>query len=111
MPYRPPPIGRKHLVVTRPAREDIDSILDYLAREAGVETALRFADTIDSELAKLAYLGHAGVSREQLSPGLRMTLIGSYVVYFRVSLDETFIVRVLHGARDIDAIDFEAPSE
>lgn len=111
MPYRPPPLGRKRLVVTRPAQTDIDDILDYLAREAGIETALRFADTIDAELAKLAYLGHAGASREHVSPGLRMTVIGRYVVYFRVIPDETIIVRVLHSARDIDAVNFDLPSK
>ncbi len=108
MTYRPPSIGPKKLVLTGPASSDINAILDYLAREAGVETALRFADKIDAELAKLAFVGHAGVSREWLSPGLRLTIIGSYVVYFRVTESETRIVRVLHGARDIASLDFDA---
>lgn len=111
MPYRPPPIGPKRLKLTAPARSDIDGILDYLANEAGIETALRFVDKIDAELAKLAFLGHAGVSREWLSPGLRLTVIGSYVVYFRVIGDETIILRVLHGACDVASIQFENDKE
>lgn len=107
MPYRPPPLGPKTLIMSSLAEADIDDLLDYLAEEASVETALRFADKIDAEFNRLAAIGHAGVSREGLSPGLRLTLIASYAVYFRVTPNEVKIVRVLHGARDISAIGFD----
>ena len=110
MPYRPPPLGPKTLKVSDPAKTDIDKILDYLAQEASVETSLRFADKIDTELSRLAATGHSGVSREWLSHGLRLTLIASYAVYFRVTSTEIVIVRVIHGSRDIAAIDFEDPA-
>ncbi len=54
---------------------------------------------------RLADVGHSGVSREWLSPGLRMTTIGRYCVYFRISQTETRIIRFLHGSRDISAIE------
>jgi toxin ParE1/3/4 len=111
MPYRPPPLGPKQLHVTNPARADIDEALAYLAREASLPTALRFADRIGKELARLADIGHAGVSRDWLSPGLRMTIIGRYCVYFRVTLTETRIIRFLHGSRDVSQIIFEHSAE
>lgn len=107
MSQPPAPLGPKHLTVTGPARADMDELLAYIAAQAGLDPALRFADTLDGAFAKLAFLGHAGVSREWIKPGLRMAIVGSYCVYFRVSIDETRILRVLHGARDIDAIIFE----
>lgn len=111
MTSRPPPIGPKHLDITGPARADIDEALAYIAREAGLDTALRFADQIDQQLYRLAELGHAGVSREWISPGLRLTLIGSYSVYFRVTPTATIIVRFLRGSRDISKVEFGADDE
>ncbi|MEQ1714869.1 MAG: type II toxin-antitoxin system RelE/ParE family toxin [Hyphomicrobium sp.] len=106
MPYRPPPLGPKHLHVTGPARADIDDALAYLAADAGLQVALDFADRIDELMFRLADIGHSGVSREWLSPGLRMTAIGRYCVYFRVTQTETRIIRFLHGSRDVSAVVF-----
>jgi toxin ParE1/3/4 len=107
MTTTPPPLGPKTLHVTNPARADIDEALDYLAREASVRVALDFADEIGRSLANLADLGHSGVSREWLSPGLRMTTVGRYCVYFRLTHTETRIIRVLHGARDVSQAIFD----
>jgi len=107
MPREPPSLGPKRLILSRAAEADVDAIIDYIAGEAGTEIAYRFAERIDAELAQLAELGHSGVSRESVSPGLRLTTIGVYCVYFRLSPDETLIVRVLHGSRDASQIGFD----
>jgi toxin ParE1/3/4 len=110
MPGEPPALGPKKLILTRAAEADIDAIIDYIAGEAGIEIAYRFAERIDAELAQLAELGHSGASREWVSPGLRLTTIGVYCVYFRVAPNETLIVRVLHGSRDVSQIGFDEPN-
>ena len=94
------------------AAEDLPAELPVfvdIAEQAGLDTALRFADRIDDELNRLADLGHAGVAREWLSPGLRLTMIGNYSVYFRVTATATVIVRFLRGSRDIADVDFGSP--
>lgn len=106
-PREPPALGPKRLILTRAAEADIDAIVDFIVGEAGTEIASGFAERIDAELAHLAELGHGGVSREWVSPGLRLTTIGAYCVYFRVSTYETLIVRVLHGSRDASHIGFD----
>lgn len=111
MPHRPPPLGPKKLLISRSAQADVDDALDYLAREASLRVAMDFADLIGETLARLAALGHAGVSREWLSPGLRMTTVGRRCIYFRVTDTETRIVRVLHGARDVHDIAFFSGDE
>lgn len=111
MPHESPALGPKTLRLTRAAEADLDEISDHIADEAGVEIATRFADRIDTELTKLAELGHSGASREWVSPGLRLRTIGIYCVYFRVSPAETLIVRVLHGSRDVSQIVFDGPRE
>lgn len=102
-----PPLGPKTLRLTHMAETDLDEILSYLEAEAGTAVARKFADSLDIELQKLAQLGHSGVSREHISPGLRAFLFGSYCFYFRITDDATIIVRVLHGARDIASLSFE----
>ncbi len=109
MASKPPTLGPKALRLSHAAEADIDQIIDHIADEAGVEIAARFAARIDTELATLADLGHSGVSREWVSPGLRLTTIGVYCVYFRVTRSETLIVRILHGSRDVEAIVFDDP--
>ncbi len=105
-----PELGPRTLRLTRAAETDIDAIIDHIAGEAGIEIAARFADRIDAELANLAELGHSGVSREWVSPGLRLTTIAAYCVYFRVSHADTLIVRILHGSRDVSQFTFNDPT-
>ena len=111
MPYRAPPVGRKQLQLAGPARTDIDEILAYVARESGLDTALTLADRIDTELNRRASVGHAGASREWLSPGLRLTVVAGFSVYFRVTPTETIIVRFLRGSRDASVIAFDADTD
>lgn len=35
-----------------------------------------------------------------------MTVFGNYCIYFRLTKAETIVVRILHGARDIQAASF-----
>ena len=110
MPGRKP-LSPKHLQITDTARADIREIIAYLASEAGTTVAETFLRRIDAGLTTLAELGHSGVSREWISPGLRLHVIGNYCVYFRCTEDTTRIIRVLNAARDVNAITFEALSK
>lgn len=102
------PLSPKQLHITDTARADIREIIGYLASEAGADVAETFLLRIDAELTTLAELGHSGVSREWINPGLRLLVIGNYGAYFRVTEHTTSIIRVLNGARDVDAVVFGA---
>jgi plasmid stabilization system protein ParE len=47
------------------------------------------------------------VPRDTIRPGLRLSVHGRYNIYFRTSAAETFIVRVLHSARDFGKMSFD----
>jgi plasmid stabilization system protein ParE len=51
-------------------------------------------------------LGHSGVPRDTLRPGLRLAVHGRYNIYFRTTDTETHIVRVVHSARDVKRLSF-----
>lgn len=99
-------MGSKRLTISAPAENDIDDALRYLSQTAGLDTALKFADRIDRDLQRLAKLGHSGVSRDLISPGLRLMVLGQYCAYFRVADDGIHIIRFIHSARDIQSISF-----
>lgn len=45
-----------------------------------------------------------GRLRDELTEGLRSFPVGRYVIFYRIVQDGVEIVRVLHGARDLDSI-------
>ena len=52
----------------------------------------------------VARFPHGGTLRPELAPNLRCYTVGNYVIYFRPRADGIEVARVLHGARDVDAI-------
>ena len=66
----------------------------------------RFVLQLYAHLEEVAKLGHSGVPRNDIDPGLRLAVHGNYNIYFRVTATETIIVRVLHSARDVRRFSF-----
>lgn len=51
----------------------------------------------------------SGRHREELAPGIQSFPFGRYIIFYHVFPGAIEIVRVLHGARDIDSL-FESGS-
>jgi toxin ParE1/3/4 len=50
-----------------------------------------------------------GPRRDQLAEGLRVHFHRDYALYYRFTDTEVIIVRVVHGARDVRALQFAEP--
>lgn len=98
------------LVMTASAEADLDEIYDFILADNAV-AADRFVTALVADLHRVAHLGYTGVERGWIRPGLRLHIYGNYCAYFRVDEHHFNVVRIVHGARDIDAIIFEPPSE
>ena len=61
-----------------------------------------FIDSIDRKLHELADSPHIGRSRTELLAGLSSFPFGRYIIFYLIVPGGIEIVRVLHGARDID---------
>ena len=61
-------------------------------------------EAIEAAFEPVRNFPHAAAAREQLAPGLRVTFHGAYAICYRTLPDAVFIVRVLHGARDVAAL-------
>jgi len=85
------------------AKSDLVEIWDYIAddSEARADT---FIETVDQKSNALAGRPNMGRLRDELADGLRSFPVGRYVIFYRPIPKGIEIVRVLHGARDLDAI-------
>lgn len=89
---------------TRAAREDLIDIWAHIAADSP-QAADRVLDRLDAAAEVLAAHPRIGPVRDDIRPGLRYLVSGSYLLLYRViSDDEVEIVRVTHGRRDLLAL-------
>jgi plasmid stabilization system protein ParE len=91
---------------TRPIRaeQDVGDIWDYIAGD-GIEAADRVLDALEKALYKLAKNPGIGHVREELADRHhRFFLVCSYLIVYRIETQPLQVLRVLHGARDVQSI-------
>jgi len=89
-------------IIRRPlALHDLDEIWDYIAQD-NPDPAGQFIDKIEEKCLLLADYPKIGTSCDTLYPSLRFLVVDKYLVFY-LPLDEGIeLVRVLHGARDLE---------
>jgi toxin ParE1/3/4 len=91
-------------VVVRPrAMVDLAEIWAFIADDSA-EHADAFASLIDSKFEVLARQPNMGRRRPELAKNIRSFVVGQYVIFYLPVRGGVQIVRVIHGARDIEAI-------
>lgn len=85
------------------AQSDLDDCWSYIAQD-NIQAAERFLDVIVEKLAMLATHPNLGRKCMVESPGLRQFLLSSHVIFYRLEPTHLEVVRILHGARDIETI-------
>ncbi len=94
---------------TPQARRDLLELADYIARDS-LDTAERFLDAAEAAFHLLASMPEMGTLcefRDPATAGVRIWSIRgfeNYVVFYRPFKDGVDVVRVIHGARNIQAI-------
>jgi toxin ParE1/3/4 len=88
---------------TFPARDDLQQIWLYVAQH-NITAADRLIDRFERTLRTLARHPQMGESVPQYRPSLRRFTVGNYVLYYEPIEGGVRLVRVLHGARDVDDI-------
>ena len=91
----------KHFRLSSQAQLDLDEIWLFIA-EDNIEAADKFHDLLLSKLITLAEQPLIGRLRDELRPNVRGFPVGSYVIFYRDTPEHIEIIRVLHGARDIE---------
>jgi toxin ParE1/3/4 len=91
------------IVLTPRANADLGEIWMFVAAENPAQ-ADDFIDLIDEKFQNLSRQPGLGRRREELVAGLRSFPVGRYVIFYLQVQDCLQIVRILHGARDLDAV-------
>ena len=89
---------------TADAIADLDGIWDYIARD-NPAAADRMLDQLNERFVMLSKNPEMGELQPKLADGTyRRFTCRNYVIYYRPLKDGIVLVRVLHGARDHEAI-------
>lgn len=88
------------VVFTQAAREDLIDIWTHVATDDPV-AADRVLDRFDEAASNLIQNPEMGPARDDIRPGLRYLVSGSYLLLYRILGDDIEIVRVVHGRRDL----------
>jgi toxin ParE1/3/4 len=91
------------IILDRAAKADLIDIWQYIAADNS-DAADHMLDRIWEGFRVIARFPLGGTARPELGRDLRCFSVGNYVIYFRPSATGVEIARVLHGARDVDAI-------
>jgi toxin ParE1/3/4 len=85
------------------ASSDLIEIWSYIADDS-IANADAFIDKLYETIQGLGRQPDLGRQREELAPGIQSFPFGRYIIFYRVVTSTIEIVRVLHGAWDIENI-------
>jgi plasmid stabilization system protein ParE len=95
----------RRYVVADLAIQDIEVIWDYVAEDS-IHQADRLADSIYEEIRRV--WSSPGIGHRRTDIGSERPLlfwaVSRYLIVYRTSSEETVILAVLHGNRDIPAV-------
>ncbi len=90
------------------AESDLAEIGVYIARDNPTR-ALSFIDELEAKCDTLGGFPGMGVARHDVALDLRMLPHGSYLIFYREQEDHVRIERILHRARDVNALIENSP--
>lgn len=88
------------------AEAELDGIWWYIAKESGsADVADRFITSLTERFYLLALSPYIGRRRDDdLRPGMRSFPVGEYVILYRIEEGDVFILHVVRGSRNIEAL-------
>ena len=89
------------IIITPAATRDLAAITDWLA-EHSLNAALKLYEDVDRVLHLLANYPLMGEEVAELKAGLRRHTMGKYLLFYQPLSDGIELIRVLHGAREIE---------
>ena len=92
-----------HFQLLQAAEDDLLGLWLHIAAD-DQDTATRILQSIDAKCRFLAANAKAGPARPDIAPDMRYAVVGSYLVLYREIPGGIEVVRVLHGARNLEAL-------
>jgi toxin ParE1/3/4 len=85
------------------ARLDLEDIWRFSVTRWGRDQANRYLAEIDAGLAKVALEPWIRRACDDVRPGYFRLIVGAHVAFYRLDGDQLEVVRILHGAMDVDS--------
>ena len=85
------------------AGADLEDIWLYVAQDS-IPAADRLIDRLVGRCQGLALHPRLGPARPDIAPDARMLTLGDYLILYRIRGDDVEIVRVVHGARQLETL-------
>ena len=92
------------LRITEPAARDIEEIVDYLAKQSGMNRAEEFLLALDSKLARISKFPKIGRKRSKVLPNARSLAVENYLILYALDGQNIAILRVVSGYRDLSSL-------
>ncbi len=93
----------KPVIVSRRAEHDLADIADYISPDFP-QRALSFIEELEAYFISIGERPLSFTSRPEWGADKRSAVYGRYVIVFRTYDDHVEILRVVHGARDLDEL-------
>jgi toxin ParE1/3/4 len=90
-----------HVVVSARAHSDFSQVLRYLAANAGLRLAERYAAAFDALYDRLGDFPDSSPARPALGPRVRVALVAPFMVVYDHHNGTVTVLRILHGKRNI----------
>jgi toxin ParE1/3/4 len=90
-------------IVWRPlARADLIDLYDWIAEQAGPDTAFAYTSGVEATLAPLGDFPMLGTPRDDLAAGVRSLVYrGRTIILYRVVDGAVEVLRLAHSGRDL----------
>jgi toxin ParE1/3/4 len=85
------------------SRVDLESISAFIARD-NAAAARRWIEGMREKFKMIVRQPLIGEACDELRPAMRFVVYGNYVVYYTIRKGRIYIVRVVHGAREVGFI-------
>lgn len=98
------------LVLSDAAAADIVEQADWYSAQSGKQLAARWEDAVTSAIMRVLHRPNAGTPCQfhasELHDLRRAAIPGfpKHLLFYRIDRDEVLIVRVVHGARDLEPL-------
>ncbi|MEP1094499.1 MAG: type II toxin-antitoxin system RelE/ParE family toxin [Cyclobacteriaceae bacterium] len=87
--------------LSQPAEIDLEDIFDYSYDQFGIDQAIAYQNQLFDTLGRPGNFPESGISRDDIRKGLRFTISGGHIIFYRLKKQEVFILRILHHSRDV----------
>lgn len=91
------------VILSDEAKDDLSEIYDYIAADNRA-AADRLLDSFEKVFERISSFPEIGRPRSELREKVRSIPDGNFVIFYRPWGESVLVIRILHGARDLEEL-------